>query len=313
MTTDQIIVTNSDIEKFLKCRRAWWWGFVENRNLPDKLTGAAPLGNRVHSAIEVWYRDGSDPLAEHDRLVHDAHNQLLADDAAVWTLDKLYEDAIVGRNCVASFMDWLADTGADHGRTVDGVELVVEAPILDGSVLLRGKIDVRFRMDVSGMLVSDDLKTTGWDLGRTRDRLERSYQPYVYDYIQSIAHPTEVLAAAEYTVIKKVARNRKGVPTIERFSVPGFLRSKPHVYRQIDAIVTEMLRVRTAGLERPTDKLALAYPTPGDECAWCDFKQPCLITNESPVAGQEMLDTMFTAGRHDRYNMGRVPETRVEL
>ena len=130
---DPMILTNSDVEAFLNCRRAWGWGDVEGYNLPDKEVSAAALGTRVHGGIlDGYYRDGSDPVAYHDKLCRDALTRMGDAGAPDWDFDQFYKDMVVGRNCVEAYMEWMAREGPDHGYTVEGVEQEVEAPILDG-------------------------------------------------------------------------------------------------------------------------------------------------------------------------------------
>ena len=300
-----IVVTHSDIMQFLTCRRQWWWGYVEDRTPPEREVGALALGSRVHVAIlEGFYRDGADPVARHDELIRETNERMLEAGAAPWELEALYEDAIVGRNCVTAYMDWLSETGADQGLEVDGVEDQIEVPIMDDRVLLRGKVDLRFR-DENG-IVLNDLKTSGRAPSVVAPQLERSFQLYVYDWIESMLKPDDLIVEASYTVIKKVTRRQHGHPYVERFHVPGMVRSRPTIRAQLTGVIEEMIRVLSqfGSMDR------VAYSTPQEACSWCAFKAPCMVWNESPSAGQAMLDDRYTRGRHARYSDG--DETRDE-
>jgi len=295
-----ITITHSDIAQFLSCRRQWWWGYAEDRTPPEKEVGALALGSRVHLAIlEGHYRHGADPVAVHDTLVHEAYDRLQRAGAPEWEVGQLYDDAIVGRNCVEAYMNWLATDGPDHGYTVDAVEDQVEAPIMDGRVLLRGKIDLRFR-NAAGGLVIDDLKTSGRALSLVAPQLERSFQLYVYDWIQSLLTPDVWIVGGEYTVIRKVTKKQHGIPMVERFSIPGFVRNRDSARRQLTAIIEQMITVLNQVGSRSIDELA--YTTPQEACMWCAFRHPCTVYMENPAAGEEMLDTLYVRGRHARYD-----------
>lgn len=295
-----IVITHSDIAQFLKCRRQWRWGFVEDRAPEDKVTGALALGSRVHECLEFFYKYGYDPIETHDRIIADTIDQLETDDAPSWELDKLYEDAIVGRNCVAAYMEWLADSGADDGLIADGVESIIETPILDGKVLLRGKVDVRFRRESDGALVICDFKTTGKSVDQLILELERSYQSFVYAAIQQRVTPDDYVIGGMYRIIRKVTRKQYGKSYVEQKMIAGMARSQPHIERQIFAICEEMARVLSRHGEIDSDELF--YMTPGEHCSWCAFRNPCTIANENPSAAADMLDDMFTSGRHKRYD-----------
>ena len=129
--------------------------------------------------------------------------------------------------------------------------------------------------------------------------LEKSYQGYVYRCILAILHPELHITATRYRIIEKPKKIKPGREYVHQFDVPGMLRATPNVFRQIEGICVEILSViDRLGSMHPD---ALMYPTPGEHCTWCAFRNPCLITNQDPAAGEEMLDDLFAPGRHRRY------------
>lgn len=294
-----LVITHSDMKAFLTCRRAWYWSYVQDFRPPDKLVGPLALGTRVHSAIEHYYKTGGDPAVEHARLAEK--------DAAVveatgkpWELDQIWEDITVGRNCVSAHQDWLAETGADDKYEVHSVEQTLEAPILDGQVLLRGKIDTLFRDTNNGFLSVNDLKTDGDWRGTTQDDLARSWQHTFYGVLVTQSMPDEIFGEALYTVMRKVKRPERATkPLVERFHVPGIRRAAAARLSQIETICTDMLSVMDAV---ETHGSRHVYPTPGDACRWCAFKHPCSVFDDSPTGARALLDDQFERGsRHARY------------
>lgn len=293
---DPMILTSSDLDSYLRCRRAWGWGHVESFNLPDREVGAQALGTRVHGGIlDGFYKTGADPVAYHDKLCYEAISRMELAGAPGWEFDQIYKDIIVGRNCVEAYMEWMEIEGADHGYTIEGVEQMIEAPILGGRVLLRGKVDLRMLRDSDGARRVTDLKTSGLQMDAVHHRLERSYQPTIYDWLLELAGGEHVTAAT-FRIIKKVARNRSGVPTVEEYSVPGALRARPKRRAFIERIAVEMLSLR-----EKFDHPEVFYPNPADSCAWCDFRDPCRLDDSDPLAARAMLNDLFTAGPHERY------------
>lgn len=297
-----IVITHSDIAMFLSCRRKWAWNFVQDFQRPEKRSGPLALGSRVHAAVEQFYRDGTDQVEAHEKLA--IADLAAAEEAGEKYMDNLYEDVIIGRNCCISHRAWLEETGADEQFEVVAVEKKMEAPILGGRVVLRGKADVLFRDVIGGGLVVDDLKTASTWQGGLRERLERSYQHHVYlvlAELSGVKDADEFVQGAQYTVITKYKQASKATAeAVQRFRAPATRRMAKIKLAQIEKICSEMIRVmEEIELEGAS---SLAYPTPAQECRWCEFKHPCELADESPLAARGMLDAEFTRGsRHKRY------------
>lgn len=297
--TDALVITHSDIASYMQCRRKWAWDFVFDYRKPEVSFGALACGSRVHKAIEHYYAHGGDPMVEHERLFRHDHDILEADpDSPPWGLDQMYKDAIMGRNAVAAHQEWLATEGADSEYDVVAVEQMIEAPMLDGRVLLRGKVDVLFRRLDNGFLVINDLKTDGGMYGLV-EQLERSWQHSIYLIILKLLHPEQFVQEAYYTILKKVmAPKRVKTGMVERIRVPGTSRMADSKMRQLEVVLTEMLAARDAVLTN----FDAAYPQPSGNCRFCDFKLPCPVADESAGAAVAMLDSQYIrGGRHARY------------
>lgn len=290
-----VIITHSDISNFLTCRRKWHYDYVLDYRAPERLTGPLALGTRVHSALEAYYSgETTDPVAWIDQKGKDDLAKLeVSDDAKPWDFDQMYEDIIVGRNCLTLYMEWLAESGADeHKRTVT-VEEKVEVPILDGRAILRGKVDRLEEDTTSGLYCVNDFKTTGDWSGNLREQLERSYQHWCYLIGMQHHYPERNVECARYTVlhkVKKLPKTPPKTPLVQQFTVPATRRNMATKRAQIERIATEMINLRDK-----TDP-AVFYPAPGKHCSWCEYKAPCEISDESQEAGLAIL----SAGKYVR-------------
>lgn len=303
---EPLVLTHSDLKSFLGCRRRWLWSYLQDYTRPEKLTGALALGSRVHNALELYYRDGLDPIVEHQRLASEDLAKLSDSDAPPWEMDQMYEDIVIGRNCVTAHQEWLAETGADDPYEIAAVEQMVEAPILGGRVILRGKVDVLFREKETGFLIVNDLKTMaaqgiGLD---TREALEKSWQHHLYMAVLRISRPEDHVAGAYYTAMRKVKRpERTTVPMVERWRAPGTTRMADAKLRQVEALCEDVLRV-VQSIEDGTTALDACYPNPSNDCRWCPFRQPCEVADESPLAVEDFLSKEYLRGRrHARYGV----------
>lgn len=304
--TDPLVVTYSDIDAYLTCRRRWLWSYVMGYNPPDELVGARALGSRVHEAIEALYKaiiagtplDEASPPYVHDMLVR-RDLTILEQGAPDWKIQQLYKEAIVGRNCCLAYVDWLGE-GEEQGLGIEAVEDKLEALILDGRVLLRAKVDLRYRRLDNGSLIINDVKTTGQSFDRTRAMLQWSYQLPIYDLVHTLVYPNENIENGMYTVIKKQSRRKHGEAEIDRWQVPGLVRSRPVRRANIEGICREMLTLVEVYAAMGGDDGSF-YPTAQEGCNWCDYRLPCDVYGETPEAGVEMLITEFPQRRHVRY------------
>lgn len=284
-----MIFTHSDIDKFLQCRRLWAWNYVRDFQPPEVRHGPRALGHRVHRTLANSYAGSPvEPVAYFNAL--SAKDMAWQEENAQpeWAMDELYKDTISGRKMIEAYFEWLEDTGADAGLTVEAVETPSEALILDGDVLLKGIVDTKFRREDSGLLVLNDFKTVGRWTSAEAARLERSYQHHVYMSIENLTHPDDPVGEAVYTVLKKGR-----FPTIERFKVPGTGKSGPNRLKDIERICAEMIRA--------IDEESF-YPSPGQHCGWCDYRHPCSLADDDPATALEYLEVKFTVGtKHARY------------
>lgn len=302
MSGTPVIITHSDLSRFLTCRRQWHYDYVLDFRPPEKATGPLALGTRVHAALEAYYSGATDdPVAWIDAKGKEDLEALDYDNnAKPWDYDQMYEDMIVGRNCVKLYMEWLEETGADDNYRTVAVEEKVEVPILGGRAILRGKVDLLKEDITSGLMCADDFKTTGDWGGDLRGQLERSYQHWCYLIGLQHNYPDRNVECSQYTVLRKVKKiptTPPKAPLIQRFTVPATRRAIGAKRAQIDRIALEMLNLRDK-----TDP-AVFYPSPSRACGWCDYKAPCDIADESTEASLALLaNGGYTQGtRYDRY------------
>jgi hypothetical protein len=229
-TDTPVIITHSDLSRFLTCRRQWHFDYILDFRPPEKATGPLALGTRVHAALEAYYKGlTDDPVAWIDQKGKDDLAALdYNDNAKPWDFDQMYEDMIVGRNCIKLYMEWLAETGADDNYRTVAVEEKVEVPILGGRAILRGKVDLLKEDISSGLLCADDFKTTADWGGGLREQLERSFQHWCYLIGLQYCYPERNVECAQYTVLRKVKKiptTPPKSPLISRFTGPATRRS----------------------------------------------------------------------------------------
>lgn len=295
MTNEPLVVTYSDIVNFLKCRRLWYWNYVQDYNKPESVLGALAIGTRVHAALECYYKDLGDPLDEFDALTNTAEQHLRDIEAPPWDFEALKKETVIGRNCVEAHQDWLEEEGEDYNYDVFAVEQVLSTPMLDGRILLKGKADVIFKERDTGFLIVNDLKTTSAITSALREEFERSWQHYIYLICAAITYPDQIIHRSSYTVMKKfVTPPRTNSPVVVRWRVPGTSMSIPHRKVQLEHILRDMLVAYETGSN---------YPSPQMGCSWCSYRHPCEVIDERPGTEIHILAREFVKGsKHARYN-----------
>lgn len=295
-----VIITHSDIQNFLTCRRKWLYDYVLDFRPPEKTTGPLALGTRVHAALEAYYSGQTDdPVAWITKKgLEDMAALEMSDNLMPWDLSNMAKDMVIGENCMVAYMEWLEETNADANYRTVSVEEKVEVPILGGRAILRGKVDL-LQEDVSnGLFCVNDFKTYARDDG-LREQLERAYQHWCYLIGMQALYPERNVECARYTMLRKVEKFPKTLtaPLIQQFNVPATRRNLKTKTAQIERIALEMINLRDK-----TDP-AIFYPTPGKHCNWCDYRQPCEIADESQEASLQLLrNGKYVSGtRYARY------------
>lgn len=301
-------VTNSELQSFKHCRREWYLSY-HLRLTPRRRRPVGPLhlGSRVHVALEALGHE-EDPLAAYDAAVEADRPALAA--VVAWNEEQGYSsdellktfesEAVLGRLMVAGFVDWLAETGADQGYEVLGVEEKVSAYLgvrtHDGRpVHLLGKQDVKLRRVLDGAVLFLDHKTCqnladflSWAhlneqflTYQTLDRLHRD----------ATGSDVPLATGALVNLLRKVKRTAQAKP-------PFYAREEVHhnateleaFWLKLHGVVRDLLQVEHH-LARGTDHRLVAYPTPSRDCTWrCDFFSVCQMLDDGSDAERFLRD-----------------------
>lgn len=301
-----MIITNSDMGKFMGCRRSWFLGsYLGLRRKAEPRTGALPFGSRVHVALEDTYTGKvEDPVDSWDRLME--YEYALAAQTNAFT-DGLEKEDKYGRAMLSGYLEWAETEGGDSDFEIIGVEskldapLVVDTPYGPVELLLRGKLDRRLQRKSDGAILVGDFKTTGRLDSATLLSYQRSPQPRLYMLLERQQVPDGTwVAGAVFTLLRKVLRTKASNP-------PYYARFDVHIsefdleqYRvRLEAVATEMLTVADA-LDNGADHRKVAYFHTSWQCGTCPFQQPCIMMQaDSMAAAQDMLREQYET--HDVY------------
>jgi hypothetical protein len=298
-------VTNGELQTFKQCRRKWWLGWYRRlRPLQPEVVGPAPLGTRIHKALEAYYSPTSTNPYEVLAAGIQEDAARLADD--VDAVAELRKEGELAQIMLEGYFQWLGETGSDQGLSIVAAEskIVVPFPAFpDGSVELMGKLDLRIQREQDGARLFLDHKTVG-SFNEATKTLAMNEQMLHYhlleylDYLQAMGPEEAGMAPLTdgglYNMLRKVKRTARATPPFyERVEVRHNRKELQSYYMRVFGEVTEILRTeaRLAAGEHPG---MVAYPTPTRDCSWkCEFYGVCPIFDDNPEAAEQFVADWF--------------------
>jgi RecB family exonuclease len=294
-------VSNSELQAFKGCRRRWYLTYV--RGLKAKRTrehGPLPLGNRVHSALEVGEAGGAEAaLKLYDQLAEASRGRL---DPEIDDEKKFETENTMGRLMVEGYYEWLAEEGLDQGVEVVGVEEALSTSLdlwtHDGlEVFLIGKMDKRVRDPLSRQIRFLDYKTTkGFNDVSSTLQLNEQLKTYGVLERRNLVDGGEPATGAIFELLRKVGRSKTAKPPFYKREAIAYsdveLRNFWHRLRSevADLLVVEQT-IATGG-----DHTHVAYPRPSRDCTWiCPFFSGCHMFDDGSDV-EAWLDDQFEVG-----------------
>lgn len=258
-----LIISASELRDFLRCRVRWWWRY-QCRLEPIGGKEALSMGSLVHEITEAWY---SLSPGMRTQLAMKKITRRAIRATRLEALDSSARELIEAM-CIG-YAVWARTPNDDdnHDAGIGLIECFPEDPFElpltpDGSILVRGRIDNRFKPH-KRVMAMQELKTAG----QFRDKgLETLIQLSTYLWAMRVKYPKNDRYIAYYTEM------RKQLPT-ERVRAPLFQRQEiERTAEEVDQWVLDTQRAAMDMLD------AAIYPNPNQNCSWdCDFQTPCLL------------------------------------
>lgn len=313
------LISNSEFQTFKHCRRRWWLAYYRGLQLKDKpLTGPAPLGTRIHEALEHYYvpptETPADPLETLEASITRDKRLVLVQYAdlperAAEELDKFNKDAEYARAMVEGYMDWLSETGADQGLEVIQSEKTLSTdltniPGSDTPVRIRGKVDAELRREADNSTLFMDHKTVG-DFTRPAMKLRLDEQTKTYQLLEedNRSEDSPGVDGALYNMIRRVKRTQSAKPPFyQRLEIHRGPHEIDTFRSRLIGTSADILLVETL-LKDGHDHHQVVYPSPGDRCHWgCDFKHVCPMFDDNSRAEDFISSYYVSVNPMDRYN-----------
>jgi CRISPR/Cas system-associated exonuclease Cas4 (RecB family) len=305
MTTEPIRISNSEIQTFKDCRRRWW--FTYYRRLQPKLkdyTGALALGSRIHEALDQYYSSNM----ERDLL--EIHAELVAADLKTMTDEfrdttSLETEAELGRVMLEGYLEWMELEGIDAELEMISTEEIIERPMMEGRVILQGKIDMRVRRKIDGVRMFRDFKTVGGSFADFGSIAHMNEQVLTYMVLEEAQNKEgERSEGGIFTMLRKVKRGAYAKPPFyDQIEVRHNAFTLRSFFQRLEGTLEDMLRVRD-GLDAGESHYKLAYPKPSRDCKWkCQFFSICPLVDDGSAAEAAISDAFESKDPYGYYGI----------
>jgi len=279
-----IHISNSEIQTFKECKRKWFLQYYVGLRLKQiKVTGPLPLGTRVHNSLEAYYKEGKDAVATYlellaqDRMLFEASSEAVFPDKEA----EFNDEAELGRLMIEGYIEWLEETNVDADMEVLGVEAQASFELLDGRVILQGKLDMKVRNRMDGSVSVWDHKTAQ-TFTTYHQTSHMSEQLMLYVLLEKLNPETVApVDGGVYNLLKKVKRSARAKPPFyERITVRFNDTTLNNFWIRVNGEIRDMIRLRDE-LDSGADHHYVAYPSPTRDCTWkCPFYSVCTMFDD---------------------------------
>jgi hypothetical protein len=266
------------------------------------MTGALALGSRIHEALDMYYSKNIPLLDAHSQLV-DNDKKILVD-AYRDTYD-LESEAELGRIMLEGYLQWVEENGIDAELEMISTEEIISMPLLDNSVVLQGKIDMRVRRKADGVRMFRDFKTVGGSFTDFSSMAHMNEQILTYMMLETAQNKDgERSEGGIFTLLKKVKRSANARPPFyEQLEVRHNVFALRSFWQRIHGTLSDMLNTRKA-LDEGGDHRFVAYPRPSRDCKWkCQFFTICPMFDDGSAAEAAIEDAFEVSNPYAYYGV----------
>lgn len=301
-------VSNSSIQTFKDCKRKWYLGDYLGLARKEKVyVGPLALGSRIHTALEMFYVDGTIPVDAYNEIMK-VDNELFAGSLGAKDPEqvaKFQKEAELGRVMMEGYYEWLLEENADSNIIPEHVEKIVEYRLndFDPRVVLRGKIDMHARRVEDGSIaVLDHKSAISFDVYHKTAHMSEQLMYYVMLEKLNAENDEKVVDGGIYNLIKKSKRTAAAKPPFfERIDVRFNDETLNSFWTRTLGTVRDMMAVRDA-LDAGQDHKYYAYPRPTMDCTWkCPFVSVCPMMDDGSDHVRMLEDNYEQIDPNERY------------
>jgi hypothetical protein len=298
MTSDELLLSNSEMQTFRRCGRKWYLSTYRRLkpraiNMPGS---PFSIGNVVHDSLAAYY----DPTVKADPVAfaHGIIDEKRGLNPELGNFQDKEEELIV--IMLEGYLEWLEETGADQDLQVIGTETMAEAVLIPG-VKLISKLDAPVTRISDGAKMALEHKTLK-SMTVPLPLLKLDTQ-LLTEHLVRFLHLQEAGATAEeaqeachgilYNMLRKVKRTASAKPPFYgREDVPHNIHELRAHWRHCVSVALEIQNKRSR-LDQGETHHTVCPPSPTRNCTWdCDFFKICVMADDG---------SDFEGALHDLY------------
>lgn len=255
---NEIIIRQSAVKRWLRCRRAAYWQYTENWIKPTEDKDVRGLGTHFHGLLAEYYGGGKSPELDHKFNPDDvATSQIMFD----------------------TYVSEMEEEGLDVGQeTVSVEQRLFSAPIgitADTFYRVSCQVDQVYKDTAlyGSPLIGRDHKTSAAFFNTA----ENDFQLMTY---AMVLHDNDYLVDyMEHNIVKRNKRTGRAKPPYTQRNRIRVTKEAIEEWRKyIKIILTEHLLAHTIANDVSDRYL---YPTPDNTCSWgCDFVDVCSMVEQ---------------------------------
>jgi len=304
-----VYLSNSTIQVFKDCKRRWYLGdYLGLARKQKEYTGPLALGSRIHTALEMFYVDGTIP--------EDAYNEIMKVDRELFEksyaakdseqVSKFNKEAELGRVMMEGYYEWLLEENPDTNIEPEHVEKIVQYRLnnFDPRVVLQGKIDMHAkRVEDGSIAILDHKSAVSFDVYHQTAHMSEQLMYYVMLEKLNAEDGEKVVDGGIYNLLKKSKRTAAAKPPFfERIDVRFNDETLNSFWTRTLGTVKDIMAVRDA-LDSGADHRYFAYPRPTMDCTWkCPFFAVCPMMDDGSDHLRMLEDHYEQIDPLERYN-----------
>lgn len=275
-----IEVSHSELKTFQDCERKWYLGYYLGlAPVGERPTGAAKLGTRVHTALELSYGHGLPPR----QVIAELYRQAVQDHPL--SQQELDAERDLALAMIDGYLQWVEETGVDEGLEIIAVEqdIVVDSSVKGAK--FRAKLDQRVYRRQDGARLFLDHKTVGsFEHATTVLHLDSQMRFYaMLDAFQHAKHPTGEarVDGGLFNMLRKSKRTERAKPPFyRREEVRHNLDTLRATWFKANAILARIVDAREM-LDANVNHQMVTPPNPSRDCTWkCPFVHVCPLLDD---------------------------------
>lgn len=277
MNLEPVRISSSIVRSWQTCERQWWFAYYRDLQKKEGAHPASAVGQFVHTWLEWYYKPGhpSDPQAKMEEKAQEWIT------LAPELKQSINEALILSTTMVGKYPQWLEDSRMDRDLEWTDTESHISVEMGEGTeITLTMKLDNVGRRKSTGLPIVMDHKSVQ-SLGQDEPFGRLNPQFRTYD-LGMFLHTGVVHDGVLVNELRRVDSGNEDSkpPYFARWEVRWSIDERRFYWIRLVNIANQIRKAKSK-LDAGMDHRQVLTPSPNSqECKRCDFRIPCLMTED---------------------------------